>query len=341
MSHNKLRKETNCLNCDAQVDGRYCKNCGQENIEPKQTLWHLITHFFNDITHFDSKFFVTMKTLLFKPGFLTSEYVKGRRKKYLDPIRMYLFVSFVFFLLYLTVTKNDIQKEFNYEDNPVAMHMIDTGRLGMESRKEYSLHSKILNNESIMWINFSHKYRHGIKHYDSIQKALPKSKRPSLLWSYYDRKLVYVARAYEKDPYTFLQKFIDNLRHSFSKIFFISLPIFSFILALLYIRRRKEFYYVSHAIFSIHCYTVAWFFFVINSLAESAFSFVMLSSGWISGIIYIGLLVYLFIAMLRFYKQGAGKTFLKYIILLIIMVIVLFLIILGIAFDSFFVLGSH
>jgi len=221
------------------------------------------------------------------------------------------------------------------------MHMIDTGRAGMEARKEYSLRSAMLNNESIMWINFSHKYRHGIKHYDSVQKKVPKSEKPSWIGAYYDRKLVYVARAYEKDPYTFLQKGINNIQHSFSKIFFISLPIFSFLLTLLYIRRRKEFYYVSHAIFSIHCYTVAWFFFAISSVIGTVLSLVELSSGWIKGIIWIGLIVYFFIAMLRFYKQGVGKTFVKYFIILVIMSIVLFLILLGIVLNSFFVIGSQ
>lgn len=102
MSHFKERKEKNCLNCNAEVSGRYCQVCGQENIEPKESVWHLITHFFYDITHFDGKFFSTVKYLLLRPGFLTAEYVRGRRMTYLHPIRMYVFTSAFFFLLFFT-----------------------------------------------------------------------------------------------------------------------------------------------------------------------------------------------------------------------------------------------
>src|SRR5688500_12793533 len=85
------------------VVGRFCHVCGQENTEPKETFWHMITHFFYDITHFDGSFFVTVKDLLFKPGFLSREYMLGRRKKYLHPVRMYVFTSAVFFLVFFAM----------------------------------------------------------------------------------------------------------------------------------------------------------------------------------------------------------------------------------------------
>ena len=79
MSRLKERKEKNCLNCNAEVQGRFCHVCGQENIETKETVWHLISHFFQDITHFDGKFFSSLKYLVTKPGFLSTEYMIGRR----------------------------------------------------------------------------------------------------------------------------------------------------------------------------------------------------------------------------------------------------------------------
>lgn len=105
MSHLKERKEKNCLNCQATLYGRYCHVCGQENLEPKETVWHLIQHFFNDITHFDGKFFSTVKYLLRKPGFLSTEYVAGRRASYLNPIRMYVFTSAFFFIILYSISK--------------------------------------------------------------------------------------------------------------------------------------------------------------------------------------------------------------------------------------------
>jgi hypothetical protein len=107
VSHFHQRKEKDCLNCGATVIGPYCHNCGQENIEPKESFWHLILHFFNDITHFDGKFFTTLRILLFRPGFLSKEYMSGKRVSYLNPIRMYLFTSFIFFLVFFSVFKLD------------------------------------------------------------------------------------------------------------------------------------------------------------------------------------------------------------------------------------------
>ena len=68
MSHLKQRKENNCLNCNTKVVGRFCHHCGQENVEVKESAIEFIVHFVNDITHFDGKFFTTLKDLLFKPG---------------------------------------------------------------------------------------------------------------------------------------------------------------------------------------------------------------------------------------------------------------------------------
>ena len=89
------------------MTGRYCHVCGQENLEPKETVWHLVQHFFNDVTHFDGKFFSTVKYLLKKPGFLSREYMIGRRATYLNPIRMYVFTSAIFFIILFSLKSGD------------------------------------------------------------------------------------------------------------------------------------------------------------------------------------------------------------------------------------------
>ncbi|NCI49507.1 DUF3667 domain-containing protein [Sediminibacterium roseum] len=122
MSHLTERKEKDCLNCGAVVQGRYCHVCGQENIEPKESFWHLTTHFVYDITHFDGKFFSTLKYLLFRPGFLSHEYLKGRRASYLHPIRMYVFTSAFFFLIFFSIDNNQMMK-INDSERTAAQQM--------------------------------------------------------------------------------------------------------------------------------------------------------------------------------------------------------------------------
>jgi hypothetical protein len=118
LSHLHERKEKNCLNCETKVVGRYCHKCGQENLEPKETVWHLIQHFFNDITHFDGKFFDTVKYLIRRPGFLSLEYMRGRRMSYLNPIRMYVFTSAIFFIILYSITKPEDMAKGMGKDKP-------------------------------------------------------------------------------------------------------------------------------------------------------------------------------------------------------------------------------
>jgi Protein of unknown function (DUF3667) len=102
MSQGNERKEKVCLNCNARVFGPYCHVCGQHNIEPEETAIGLVVHFFNDITHFEGKFIASLRYLLFRPGFLTLEYERGRRASYMNPVRMYVFASAFFFILFFS-----------------------------------------------------------------------------------------------------------------------------------------------------------------------------------------------------------------------------------------------
>ena len=93
MPHLPERSEKVCLNCKADLIGRFCHICGQENVEPKEGFWHMVTHFVFDLFHFDGKFLSTLKYLLFKPGYLSKEHLIGKRASYLHPIRMYVFTG--------------------------------------------------------------------------------------------------------------------------------------------------------------------------------------------------------------------------------------------------------
>jgi len=97
---NRLRKDNTCLNCGSVVQIRYCSQCGQENIEPHESFGSIVSHFIQDLLHFDGKFFVTIKLLFKKPGFLSEQYSRGKRTDYFHPIRMYLFTSALFFLIF-------------------------------------------------------------------------------------------------------------------------------------------------------------------------------------------------------------------------------------------------
>lgn len=337
MSHSKLRKENNCLNCDAIVDGRYCKNCGQENVEPKQSLWHLVTHFFNDITHFDGKFFSTMKSLILKPGFLSAEYVKGRRMKYLDPIRMYLFISAAFFIVMLSLSE---KPHYIYRDTDAEEYrLIDSMRIAFKDSVE-GVRGGNIDGKNVMILSLDDMYIHGIAHYDSVQRTLPDSAKSDWFDRWGEHNMIAVYSAYNSDPYNFFARFIEKFFHSLSKIFFISLPIFALFLYLLYIRRRQQYYFVSHAIFALHYYCLVFFFllipfFISNRYYNNDSAFEIMYT-----LVAIGLFVYLYIAMLRFYKQHWFKTFIKFSVLSLSTVVLVLIIVLGLLVNSFFAMGA-
>jgi len=88
-----------CENCGAPVEARYCGACGQKLEPPVHSLWHFTQLAAEDITHADSRLWRTLGALLFRPGFLTHEFLAGRRARYLPPLRLYLVLSVAFFLL--------------------------------------------------------------------------------------------------------------------------------------------------------------------------------------------------------------------------------------------------
>ena len=87
-----------CENCGAAVPQKYCGVCGQRVEPPIHSLRHFATVAAEDLTHADSRLWRTLGALLFRPGFLTREFLRGRRARYLPPIRLYLVLSVVFFV---------------------------------------------------------------------------------------------------------------------------------------------------------------------------------------------------------------------------------------------------
>lgn len=88
-----------CPNCGAAFDSKYCPECGQKRIEKHEfAVRHFFGHLLHEITHLDSnKILRTFGHLIVKPGLLTREYLAGRKGKYINPIRVYLTVSAIYF----------------------------------------------------------------------------------------------------------------------------------------------------------------------------------------------------------------------------------------------------
>jgi hypothetical protein len=94
-----MTPSTTCANCNALLSGRYCSCCGQRADTQPHSLRHFLGEAAELLTHADSRVWATLWPLLARPGFLTGEYFSGRRARYLQPFRLYLITSVLFFVL--------------------------------------------------------------------------------------------------------------------------------------------------------------------------------------------------------------------------------------------------
>jgi len=114
-----------CPNCGQRTTGNYCANCGQETHLHKDTFWGLVSHFVGDYFHYDSKFWQTIKALLFDPGKLTLAYWNQQRMRYLKPVPLYIFISAVFFIISVNTPTSWLKANFNSKNEPqdtTALH---------------------------------------------------------------------------------------------------------------------------------------------------------------------------------------------------------------------------
>ncbi len=110
-------EEYTCKNCGKEFKGNFCPECGQSVKELERPFQFLIIDFMGNMFAFDTRFFKTFVAILFKPGRLTHDYIKGHRVKYMPPFRFYIFISFVFFLLLNFYTSKISKKDNDNKSN--------------------------------------------------------------------------------------------------------------------------------------------------------------------------------------------------------------------------------
>ena len=97
----KPLKGLECLNCGQPLTGHenYCSYCGQKNTLKKLSIGVFFNNIVSGFFSYDSRFWRTFIPLLTKPGYVSKEFISGRRVRFVNPFQMYLNVSVVFFLI--------------------------------------------------------------------------------------------------------------------------------------------------------------------------------------------------------------------------------------------------
>jgi hypothetical protein len=331
MSHLKERKEKNCLNCGENVIDRFCHKCGQENVEVKESFGHLIMHFIEDLTHFDGKLWKTLKLLLFKPAKLTQLYMDGQRANYIHPIRMYLFISTIFFLFIFSgeqVNKPEMIKPLPAIalPNPVLPNSVVSKKANPKKENRLNLH---IGGDSITYQT--------ILDYDSAQLKLPTAKKDSWFESSLVKKSIELNNKFKDDKFKFGEALMEQFQHYFSRMLYISLPMFALFLWVLY-RRNKNHYFVDHLIFSLHIYCAFFIILFVLKLFNLSTEYIFHKPPFGSAAIITSALMffYLYKALRNHFNQSRAKTVMKFLILNILTAILMAVLMLAFILLSLF-----
>ena len=212
-----------CPNCGAlfaEPRPKFCPACGQESNVRAPKLGEFLQQFGGAYFATEGALWRTLKLLLFKPGELTRQYLAGRRKHYVLPLRLYLTVSLVTLLLVRLATSG--------MDNVV--------NLDWDLRKgEYSL--------------FTMPDGSGAGMKDGVYFC---TGLPQWLCTRLERRMVADPKALQRQAAELGDRAVANL----GAAMFVLLPIFALSLKLVYFSRRQR--YTEHLVFALHLHTL-WF----------------------------------------------------------------------------------
>jgi len=356
MSAGKYRKEHNCLNCGAHVEKHYCSDCGQPNLELKESFWAFISHSIAHYFHFDNKFFQTLSPLLTKPGKVTLDYLAGKRARYINPVSMYIFVSIVYFLVVYSPkhvekdthgsTEIEKQRGKNVTDS-VNMALKLTGISKEIANKATNSINKAINKKEFIKLGFADqekelnrlKAENTTLKSDSISDMIGEyneihiERNDSTYAAYLSRqKKLPVAeqdswykKLIKKRAITIGEKsevIQETLEHNRPKQYFLLMPLLAWFIMLNF--RKNHIYYLNHLIFTIHGMMV---YFIISIITQPIIKHVFGEDAWVSKIIGLGVIIYIlwymFKALTIFYQRKTWSTIFKILWILILYAVAL------------------
>jgi hypothetical protein len=316
-----------CRNCHAPLMGPYCAICGQEQDSHRRTVRGLAHDFVKDVVNFDSRILRTARALLFQPGELACAYREGRTRPYTPPVRLYLFVSLIFFLilsfanigiLQVAVQVKGEAKFSGYIKSPYVLKINSNSKIDpktiAEARKfGIDLEAGKLEPGAAPIITGDVRFFAPI---GSVQSQLP----PQTL-KMISAARQRVAQKLNNTPFAGSDRVLQGVEHIAKdpaaingplttwvpRMLFLLVPLFAAVLMAFYFRARKHYYYVDHLVFALNYFCAAFVILLITA------GLVQLLPGAIVALLTLfGLGAYLLLAMKRFYGQGWARTTVKF-----------------------------
>jgi hypothetical protein len=213
-----------CLNCGESFGERrrrFCPECGQETTVRAPTLGEFVEQFGGAYFATEGALWRSLKLLLFKPGELTAQYLAGRRKHFVLPLRLYLTISLLALLLVRVVGIGSAEikvgdaTEIAKENSNITLNL-GGGRAGM---------------------------REGVFFCEQL---------PQWICQRVQRRLDIEPKKMLSEVESVKDKFLGNLGGAM----FVLLPSFALWLKLAYRNRRLR--YTEHLVFALHVHAF-WF----------------------------------------------------------------------------------
>ncbi len=327
-----------CPNCGKPMIGAYCAVCGQQRDINRRSVWGLIKVLVEDVVSFDSRIMRTGWALVTRPGELATAFREGRTQRYLPALRLYLFVSLIFFVILsftniaimqlvvvATPTKitwingqpfvpNPAYDEGDSDTHfmPKMMPMSKEKALKPGRHFEYSTKVYFFAPIGAYHVNLSPEARarlgqvHGDVEigYEPKDQSPEKARAAQATKNWFEKRIFDGLQRLAADP----AALNGPLTTWIPRVLFLLLPIYAFLLKIFYIRQHRKFFYVDHLIFSL---TIHTFGFVLLMLAAGAAQF--LSGTTVAfGSLLIGA-VYTLIATRNFYRQNWFWTVVKFV----------------------------
>ena len=227
-----------CLNCGAALTGSFCSACGQRDIPPYPSTRELVVDAVSEFSGWDGRLATTLRALVRRPGFLTLEFLEGRRVRYISPLRLYLTASLVYFLLTAaapTVRLDSGKSLF------LGLRVGTTVSDDQQSRPERVANAA---SESLN--------RQDLTEEEKREALADIARAPSVMRPFLRRAV--------EDPSGFKRGVLENM----PRLLFVLLPMFAAIIAIFY-RHRK---YPEHLYFAIHLYAFIFLALAVTELAK-------------------------------------------------------------------------
>ena len=324
---------THCENCAAELQGHWCAQCGQPAIEYRRSFRYVVADLLNEFLNWDSKFFTSIALLILKPWRLTNEFLAGKRVRYVNPLRLYLLASILFFFavnygakgIHFDPSKMDSKDRAELESDLKNADLPPEARQKLEALLRDSspspAPSPLANEPSPSPASTISSNRASPQPAESAheQKKYGKiGERPFVVFDENKSSTPFErwieARAKEKmgEKGTKMGLFIGTLVSNMPYLMLCCSPLFAFVLKILYIRRRI--FYIDHLIYALHIHTFFYTAITLIVLTTIGLNRVApgVAAGWIIALLWIAFVTQIFLSIRYVYRLGWFLTIFKF-----------------------------